>query len=118
MTRHEVIREPGPLTITSDYASSVVRRFFDLRSPVTQYLGVPRSQRRRGRQRSRPAGASVMLSCRPAGAPDGPFWRWILISDNTRPTGRLFITDGRLRLGGGKPSEGGGEQPRVTGPGH
>ena len=31
---YDTIREPGPLTITSDYASSVVRRFFDLRSPV------------------------------------------------------------------------------------
>jgi hypothetical protein len=43
-----------------------------------------------------PAGASVMLSCRPASAPDGPFWRRILISDNTRPTGRLFIVGCRL----------------------
>ncbi len=33
--------EPGPLTITSDYASSVVRRFFDLRSPVAAYISVP-----------------------------------------------------------------------------
>jgi hypothetical protein len=30
------IREPGSLTITSDYASSAVRRFFDLRSPVAE----------------------------------------------------------------------------------
>ena len=36
------IREPGPLTITSDYASTVVGRFFDLRSPVAQYIAVPR----------------------------------------------------------------------------
>jgi hypothetical protein len=28
---YDTIREPGPLTITSGYASSVVRRFFDLR---------------------------------------------------------------------------------------
>jgi hypothetical protein len=35
-------REPGPVTITSEYASSVVRRFFDLRSPVTAYISVPR----------------------------------------------------------------------------
>jgi predicted unusual protein kinase regulating ubiquinone biosynthesis (AarF/ABC1/UbiB family) len=40
---YDTIREPGPLTITSDYASSVVRRFFDLRSPVAQYIAVPRS---------------------------------------------------------------------------
>ena len=39
---YDTIREPGPLTITSDYASSVVRRFFDLRSPVASYIAVPR----------------------------------------------------------------------------
>ena len=39
---YDTIREPGPLTITSGYASSVVRRFFDLRSPVAQYIAVPR----------------------------------------------------------------------------
>ncbi len=39
---YDTIREPGPLTITSDYASSVVRRFFDLRSPVAGYISVPR----------------------------------------------------------------------------
>ena len=38
---YDTIREPGPLTITSDYASSVVRRFFDLRSPVADYVSVP-----------------------------------------------------------------------------
>jgi predicted unusual protein kinase regulating ubiquinone biosynthesis (AarF/ABC1/UbiB family) len=38
---YDTIREPGPMTITSDYASSVVRRFFDLRSPVAQYIAVP-----------------------------------------------------------------------------
>jgi predicted unusual protein kinase regulating ubiquinone biosynthesis (AarF/ABC1/UbiB family) len=38
---YDTIREPGPVTITSDYASSVVRRFFDLRSPVAQYIAVP-----------------------------------------------------------------------------
>jgi hypothetical protein len=31
-----------PRTITSDYASSVVPRFFDLRSPVAGYIAVPR----------------------------------------------------------------------------
>jgi predicted unusual protein kinase regulating ubiquinone biosynthesis (AarF/ABC1/UbiB family) len=40
---YDTIREPGPLTITSDYASTVVRRFFDLRSPVAGYIAVPRS---------------------------------------------------------------------------
>jgi predicted unusual protein kinase regulating ubiquinone biosynthesis (AarF/ABC1/UbiB family) len=40
---YATIREPGPLTITSDYASAVVRRFFDVRSPVAQYVNVPRS---------------------------------------------------------------------------
>jgi predicted unusual protein kinase regulating ubiquinone biosynthesis (AarF/ABC1/UbiB family) len=39
---YDTIREPGAVTITSDYASSVVRRFFDLRSPVADYLSVPR----------------------------------------------------------------------------
>jgi hypothetical protein len=42
-----------------------------------------------------------MLSCRPAGASHGPFWRWILISENTQQAGRLFITDTRLTLGHG-----------------
>ena len=40
---YDTIREPGPVTITSDYASSVVRRFFDLRSPVADYISVPRA---------------------------------------------------------------------------
>jgi len=39
---YDTIREPGPLTITSDYASAVVHRFFDLRSPVADYISVPR----------------------------------------------------------------------------
>jgi hypothetical protein len=30
------------VTITRDYASSVVHRFFDLRSPVAGYISVPR----------------------------------------------------------------------------
>jgi len=38
----DTIREPGPVTITSDYASPVVRRFFDLRSPAAGYIAVPR----------------------------------------------------------------------------
>ncbi len=32
-----------PLTIASDYASSVVLRFFDVRSPVAQYISIPQS---------------------------------------------------------------------------
>jgi hypothetical protein len=40
---YDTIREPGPLTITGDYASSVVRRFFDLDSPVAGYISVPQS---------------------------------------------------------------------------
>jgi predicted unusual protein kinase regulating ubiquinone biosynthesis (AarF/ABC1/UbiB family) len=40
---YETIRERGPLTITGDYASAVVRRFFDVRSPVAGYVSVPRS---------------------------------------------------------------------------
>ena len=40
---YDTIREPGLLTITSEYASAVVRRFFDVRSPVADYISVPRS---------------------------------------------------------------------------
>src|SRR5438034_4611368 len=40
---YATIRKPGPLTITPDYASAVVRRFFDLRSPVAEYVNIPRS---------------------------------------------------------------------------
>ncbi|HYV79795.1 MAG TPA: AarF/ABC1/UbiB kinase family protein [Streptosporangiaceae bacterium] len=40
---YDTIREPGPLTITSEYASAVGRRFFDVRSPVADYISVPRS---------------------------------------------------------------------------
>jgi predicted unusual protein kinase regulating ubiquinone biosynthesis (AarF/ABC1/UbiB family) len=38
---YDTIRKPGPLTITSDYASTVVRRFFDLRSPLAGYISIP-----------------------------------------------------------------------------
>ncbi len=37
------IRKPGKLTITGDYSSAVVRRFFDVRSPIAPYAQVPRS---------------------------------------------------------------------------
>ena len=40
---YDTIREPGALTITEDYASRVVRRFFDVRSPVAAYVSIPRS---------------------------------------------------------------------------
>jgi predicted unusual protein kinase regulating ubiquinone biosynthesis (AarF/ABC1/UbiB family) len=40
---YDTIREPGPLTVTGDYASAVVRRFFDVRSPVAGYVSIPRS---------------------------------------------------------------------------
>jgi predicted unusual protein kinase regulating ubiquinone biosynthesis (AarF/ABC1/UbiB family) len=40
---YATIRTPGPVTITSEYASQVVRRFFDVRSPVAGYVSVPRS---------------------------------------------------------------------------
>jgi predicted unusual protein kinase regulating ubiquinone biosynthesis (AarF/ABC1/UbiB family) len=40
---YETIRKPGRLTVTGDYASAVVRRFFDVRSPVAEYVSVPRS---------------------------------------------------------------------------
>jgi predicted unusual protein kinase regulating ubiquinone biosynthesis (AarF/ABC1/UbiB family) len=40
---YATIREPGPLTIAPDYSSAVVRRFFDVRSPVAGYVSIPRS---------------------------------------------------------------------------
>jgi predicted unusual protein kinase regulating ubiquinone biosynthesis (AarF/ABC1/UbiB family) len=40
---YELIRKSQTITVTSDYASRVVRRFFDVRSPVAQYASVPRS---------------------------------------------------------------------------
>jgi len=40
---YDTVRRPGPLTMTEDYASAVVRRFFDLRSPVAAYASIPRS---------------------------------------------------------------------------
>jgi predicted unusual protein kinase regulating ubiquinone biosynthesis (AarF/ABC1/UbiB family) len=40
---YDTIREPGALTITGDYASTVVRRFFDVRSPIAPYVQIPRS---------------------------------------------------------------------------
>jgi hypothetical protein len=40
---YATIREPGPLMIKPDYSSAVVRRFFDVRSPVAGYVSIPRS---------------------------------------------------------------------------
>jgi len=40
---YQTARQPGRHTITPEYASAVVRRFFDLRSPVAPYVSVPRS---------------------------------------------------------------------------
>jgi len=40
---YDTVRRPGPVTMTGDYASAVVRRFFDLRSPLAAYVSVPRS---------------------------------------------------------------------------
>ena len=40
---YELVRESKVMTVTGDYASAVVRRFFDVRSPVAQYASIPRS---------------------------------------------------------------------------
>jgi predicted unusual protein kinase regulating ubiquinone biosynthesis (AarF/ABC1/UbiB family) len=40
---YDTVRTPGPRTMTGDYASAVVRRFFDVRSPLAQWVSVPRS---------------------------------------------------------------------------
>jgi len=40
---YATIREPGRVTIRPDYSSAVVRRFFDVRSPVAEYVSIPRS---------------------------------------------------------------------------
>lgn len=40
---YDTIREPGRRTITGDYSSAVVRRFFDVRSPVAGYASIPQS---------------------------------------------------------------------------
>jgi predicted unusual protein kinase regulating ubiquinone biosynthesis (AarF/ABC1/UbiB family) len=40
---YDTVRESRPLTMTGDYSSAVVRRFFDVRSPVTTYAQIPRS---------------------------------------------------------------------------
>jgi len=40
---YDTVRRPGPRTMTGDYASAVVRRFFDVRSPLAHWVSVPRS---------------------------------------------------------------------------
>ena len=40
---YDTVRERGPRTMTGDYASAVTRRFFDFRSPLAQWVSVPRS---------------------------------------------------------------------------
>jgi predicted unusual protein kinase regulating ubiquinone biosynthesis (AarF/ABC1/UbiB family) len=40
---YQLIRESKTVTVTVEYASAVVRRFFDVRSPVAQYARIPRS---------------------------------------------------------------------------
>jgi predicted unusual protein kinase regulating ubiquinone biosynthesis (AarF/ABC1/UbiB family) len=40
---YQLIRESKAVEVTSDYATAVVRRFFDVRSPVAQYARIPQS---------------------------------------------------------------------------
>jgi len=40
---YDTVRESRPLTMTGEYSSAVVRRFFDVRNPVTTYARIPRS---------------------------------------------------------------------------
>jgi predicted unusual protein kinase regulating ubiquinone biosynthesis (AarF/ABC1/UbiB family) len=40
---YDTVREPGPRTMTGEYASAVIRRFFDFRSPLAPYARIPRS---------------------------------------------------------------------------
>jgi predicted unusual protein kinase regulating ubiquinone biosynthesis (AarF/ABC1/UbiB family) len=40
---YDTVRERGPRTFTSGYASAVARRFFDFRSPLAAYVQIPRS---------------------------------------------------------------------------
>ncbi len=40
---YDTIRKSEPVTMTGDYASAVVHRFFDLRSPVAEYASIPQS---------------------------------------------------------------------------
>jgi len=40
---YNTVLRDGPLTITPDYASALVRRFFDTRSPIAPYSNIPRA---------------------------------------------------------------------------
>src|SRR6266852_140947 len=40
---YDTVRERGPRTMTGAYASEVIRRFFDFRSPLAAYVQIPRS---------------------------------------------------------------------------
>jgi len=40
---YELVRESKVIKVSGDYASAVVRRFFDVRRPVAQYASIPRS---------------------------------------------------------------------------
>jgi hypothetical protein len=40
---YESVRQAGPRTMTSEYASSVARRYVDFKSPLAAYASIPRS---------------------------------------------------------------------------
>ena len=40
---YELVREPTVTTMTPEYSSTIVRRFFDVRRPIAQNANVPRS---------------------------------------------------------------------------
>jgi predicted unusual protein kinase regulating ubiquinone biosynthesis (AarF/ABC1/UbiB family) len=40
---YTTVRKPEVVTVTPDYATAVVRRFFDVRSPVAEWVAIPRS---------------------------------------------------------------------------
>ena len=40
---YELVRQPGPVTCSPEYAAALVRRTFDRQSPVTRYTTVPAS---------------------------------------------------------------------------
>jgi predicted unusual protein kinase regulating ubiquinone biosynthesis (AarF/ABC1/UbiB family) len=40
---YDTVRDPGPRTMTGQYAAEVTRRFFDFRSPLAAYAAIPRS---------------------------------------------------------------------------
>jgi predicted unusual protein kinase regulating ubiquinone biosynthesis (AarF/ABC1/UbiB family) len=40
---YDTVRTPGPRTMTPEYSSAVVRRYFDFRNPLAAYARIPRS---------------------------------------------------------------------------